>query len=275
MAWLKIDDNAPGHKKLLKVPPAARWLWVCGLAYCQRLKTDGAIPAEALDTFAVKNPKPLASSLVDARLWHVDADGYTVHDFLDWNESAEQREAKSEEKGERQRKWREGRRGETRLQVATVDASTRTSADATPPPLPTPLPTPTPQPLPQPPPKMAQSAEVRGGLAMSSLDFHKLQRFNAYVGARLRIPNKLHGDFIAALGGHDTDARLRAWYAELDAEIEASGEAILPDVWKWTEARFKDWATTTAEDAEFQAMLAKAAAEDAAEAAEKAARGQR
>lgn len=115
-------------------------------------------------------------------------------------------------------------------------------------------------------------AVERGGGVMSPIEFEKLQRFNAYVGARLRIPRKLHSDFIAALGGQDTDARLRAWYADLDAEIEASGEAILPDVWKWTEARFKDWATTTAEDAEFQAMLAKAAAEDAAEAAAKGVR---
>lgn len=140
MAWLKIDDNAPGHRKLLRVPPAARWLWVCGLAYCQRLKTDGAIPAEALDLFGVKNPKPLADALVEAKLWHTGDDGFRVHDFLAWNDSAEQRETKSDAKGERQRLWREKKRSAPRLHVNTVDASTPDAADATPPPLPQPQP---------------------------------------------------------------------------------------------------------------------------------------
>lgn len=90
----------------------------------------------------------------------------------------------------------------------------------------------------------AKSAPVvhRGGLLLSPKDIDRLHRYNAYVGARLRVPVKLHGDFLAALGGHDADARLRRWYAEVDAEIETSGEAIVPDVWKWTEARFRAWA---------------------------------
>lgn len=78
-----------------------------------------------------------------------------------------------------------------------------------------------------------------GGLVLSAVDYEKLTRHHAYVGARLRVPKKLHADFMAALGGTDTDTRLRAWYAGVDAEIEASGEAIVPDIWKWMEARFK------------------------------------
>ena len=38
---------------------------------------------------------------------------------------------------------------------------------------------------------------------------------------------------VAALGGADTDLRLRGWYASIDVEIESSGEAIVPDIWKW------------------------------------------
>jgi hypothetical protein len=91
---------------------------------------------------------------------------------------------------------------------------------------------------------------VRGGVIASSLDFEKLKRHNAYIGARLRVPHKLHGDFVAALGGDNPDGKLRVWYAEVDAEIEVSREAIVPDVWKWMERRFKAWATTaSAEDA--------------------------
>lgn len=184
MAWLKIDDNAPGHKKILRVPPAGRWLWVCGLAYCQRLKTDGAIPAEALDTFGVKNPKPLADALVAAKLWHMIPDGYTVHDFLDWNDSAEQRETKSDAKGERQRLWRDRKRGATRLQVDGVDAPTPSGADATP----------TPQPLPVQEPPLPPSGEggvrfTRAELREAEADLAAFQASQpAYVYSAQRVP---------------------------------------------------------------------------------------
>lgn len=102
----------------------------------------------------------------------------------------------------------------------------------------------------------AQNAPRRGGAIVSPIEFAKLQRFNAYVGARLRVPHKLHSDFVAALGGQDTDARLRGWYALVDAEIEASGEAIVPDIWKWLERRFKPWAGEQAGDAEMAKFLA-------------------
>lgn len=108
-----------------------------------------------------------------------------------------------------------------------------------------------------------------GGLMLSSKDYARLLEHNAYVGARLRVPRKLHGDFLAALGGLDTDSRLRAFYANVDAEIEGSGEAILPDVWKWLDARFKTWATSQAEDAAFREALRVAAELDAADAARK------
>jgi len=88
-------------------------------------------------------------------------------------------------------------------------------------------------------------------VVMSPAEYAKLQRFNAYVGARLRVPHKLHGDFVAALGGDEPDTKLRAWYAEVDAEVEISREAIVPDVWKWLDARFKAWAVSTAVDPEW------------------------
>ena len=100
------------------------------------------------------------------------------------------------------------------------------------------------------------SPSPRGGSVMSPADYAKLQRFNAYVGARLRVPHKLHGDFCAALGGENPDSALRTWYAEVDAEIEASREAIVPDVWKWLEARFKPWASQHAVSAEMARFIA-------------------
>lgn len=61
-----------------------------------------------------------------------------------------------------------------------------------------------------------------------------------------------------ALGGTNPDAALRAWYAGIDAEIELSGEAIIPDIWKWLEARFKPWATNATSDAAMAQWAAEA-----------------
>lgn len=105
--------------------------------------------------------------------------------------------------------------------------------------------------------KTPKDGVSRGGaVVVSPLEFVKLQRHNAYVGTRLRVPHKLHGDFVAALGGDSPDTVLRAWYAEVDAEIEASREAIVPDVWKWLEARFKPWASNHAVSAEMARFVA-------------------
>lgn len=104
-----------------------------------------------------------------------------------------------------------------------------------------------------PPPKNGGGA--RGGSVVSPIEFEKLQRFNAYVGARLRVPHKLHGDFVAALGGDEPDAVLRRWYAEIDAELEQTREGIVPDVWKWLEARFKPWAVERSTSAAMDAWV--------------------
>lgn len=117
MSWIRIDDNAPYHPKQLSAGPAACWLWVCGLAYCQRTKTDGHIPTAALALLGVGNWKKLAGFLVSAGLWHKTDTGYQVHDYLTWNSSREERDEQAETNKERLRKWREKKRQrETPLQ---------------------------------------------------------------------------------------------------------------------------------------------------------------
>lgn len=87
--------------------------------------------------------------------------------------------------------------------------------------------------------KQEKKSGGSGALMMSALDYEKSLRFNAYVGARLQVPHKLHRDFSALLGGDNPDAVLRAWYADIDAELERTKEPIAPTVWKFLEARFK------------------------------------
>jgi hypothetical protein len=241
MAWVKIDDNAPHHKKMLKAGPAACWLWVCGLAYCQKHHTDGFIPAEALPWLGVQGPHKLAGLLGIAGLWHAAENGWLVHDYLTWNDSAEDRRAKSEDKTDRQQKWRDKKAKERASDASTrrdVDASTPRHRDTAPPP--TPQPTPQPQPTP-PPTNGARVAAGAPGLVTSSADYDRLRKTHRHVGTRVRVPNVLHAELMTKLGGENPDAALSAWYAELDAEAEASREPI-PDLFTWLRPKFVAWA---------------------------------
>jgi len=91
MAWVRIDDQAPRHVKMLKAGPAACWLWVCGIAHCQSLLTDGFIADEALPMIGVKSgAKKLADTLVDVGLFERVEGGYRVHDYHAHNATAEE-----------------------------------------------------------------------------------------------------------------------------------------------------------------------------------------
>lgn len=86
MAWVRLDDQLPHHRKFLKAGAAASWLWVCGVAYAQRQLTDGIIPREAVPTLGVPNPRKLIDKLVAVGLWDVHELGWKVHDYLEHNE---------------------------------------------------------------------------------------------------------------------------------------------------------------------------------------------
>ncbi len=89
MAWVKLDDQAPRHQKVLEAGPAAAWFWVCGIAHCQSQLTDGHISDAALPMIGVpKGFRKLAEHLVHVGLFeHAQGGGYLVHDYLKHNDS--------------------------------------------------------------------------------------------------------------------------------------------------------------------------------------------
>lgn len=95
MPWGRLDDQANGNAKLLALTDAAWRMWGCGLIYCQANLTDGFIPKHAIESFGVRarNKGAVANELCQALvpgkapLWHVTDGGYTVHDYLQWNDS--------------------------------------------------------------------------------------------------------------------------------------------------------------------------------------------
>jgi hypothetical protein len=90
MAYIVVEGNVARHKKFLAAGPAASWLWVCGLSYCQQGLTDGFIPEDALKFLGVDGARRLSVKLVESGLWEACPGGWQMHDYLDHNKSAEE-----------------------------------------------------------------------------------------------------------------------------------------------------------------------------------------
>lgn len=92
MAFVQIETSVPRHRKFLRAGPAACWLWVCGLTYCQDGLTDGFIPREAIQALGLNVSRSALrdaiAKLVEVKLWEVTADGWQLHDYLKHNNSA-------------------------------------------------------------------------------------------------------------------------------------------------------------------------------------------
>lgn len=101
MSWVKLDDNFPGHRKVLAAGPVAAWLHIEGLCYCAQQKTDGAILDAALSKltqFSKPKAAKLAARLVEVGLWERNGAGYAIHDYLDYNPSKKSLEERREMK---------------------------------------------------------------------------------------------------------------------------------------------------------------------------------
>ena len=146
MAWWRIDDSAGDHPKFLaleELGPAryaaavALW-WRCGV-WVAKQRTDGAVPSAFVRGLRVI-PRRLraCSDLVDAGLWLTSDSGWTFCGWQERNPTAETMSAKTKGKTARQKRWRDGKRGDV---DGGVDASTLGGGDGAPlpsPPLPSP-----------------------------------------------------------------------------------------------------------------------------------------
>ncbi len=139
MAWIKLETSVSRHHKFLAAGPAASWLWVCGLAYCQEGLTDGFIPFEAIRHLGVRAPNGLVTKLVRARLWEQTEGGWRIHDYLlhhkpaaevlGLNEERRKSGARGGIESGKKRRFTDQTR-ETAKQVASTDAKQVASTDA-------------------------------------------------------------------------------------------------------------------------------------------------
>lgn len=94
MPWVRIDENAMEHRKILVLSAEAFRLWVRGLAHCQKHLTDGLILKNDLKairgvTSARVSELTTPVSAGEAALWEAHEAGFMVHDYLIWNDSKE------------------------------------------------------------------------------------------------------------------------------------------------------------------------------------------
>jgi hypothetical protein len=133
MPWTMLDDGFPDHPKLVSLTMEQGYLWVLGINYCNRYLTDGHIPTGALAALHPHTPltkkKRMAAVLVTAGLWDETPTGWAIHDFHDYQLSAEDVKDRRAKRAEAGRKG--GRRsGQIRRSKAEANASSNGEASA-------------------------------------------------------------------------------------------------------------------------------------------------
>lgn len=94
LPWFRFDVNFPQHDKILRMlaaagdrGKAAAFVYVCGLAYCANVESDGVIPFGAL-VFA-HGKKRDADLLLEHGLWRPHPAGWEVVNYLERQPSAD------------------------------------------------------------------------------------------------------------------------------------------------------------------------------------------
>lgn len=95
--WVRIEDTFYDHPKIIAAGNAAVGLHVRGLSYACHHMTDGKIPRRF-----VQGCLKTAERLVLFGLWARDGEDYIIHDYLKYNLSAKDVQARRE--GDRIRK---------------------------------------------------------------------------------------------------------------------------------------------------------------------------
>lgn len=133
MGWVRVSDDFYDHQKFAALTVLGDAVWIRGLAYANRNLTDGFITERAarglVDTHGLgiyigaggrdAEPQDGIDELVIAGIWHEPghdcpvcpdppARSYVIHDYLAYQPSRAQVEAKRQETAERVRRHRAG-----------------------------------------------------------------------------------------------------------------------------------------------------------------------
>ena len=93
MTWAKLDDGFLDHPKARAAGKDGRALFVASLVFAAQQLTDGFVALDALPLIAAKaevRPNITAQRLVRIGLWETGDGGWWIHDWKDFNPTAEQ-----------------------------------------------------------------------------------------------------------------------------------------------------------------------------------------
>ncbi len=141
MTWVRFDDQFDIHRKVDGLSDAAYRLHTKAIFWSARNTTDGQIRQRELrQILARPRVDQLAGQLVDAGVWHETGhgcedcaqptDGWVIHDYLKYQPSRVQVDKDRDAKTERQRRWREARKGGSSRNDASTNASRDPPVDA-------------------------------------------------------------------------------------------------------------------------------------------------
>ena len=98
LPWIRLDTSTFSHPKLLDLSEnnahRAIVLHLSAMCYAGLHGTDGYIPRSALRTLGGRVSD--AEALVKVELWNVDADGWSVHGWDEYQVSDEESKARKE-----------------------------------------------------------------------------------------------------------------------------------------------------------------------------------
>jgi hypothetical protein len=86
MSWARIDDQLAFHRKAVSAGNAVVGAWIRMIAWSSAHLSDGIIPQPIARLIASQNELDRA---VSCGLLEKNNDDYVIHDYLDWNPSAE------------------------------------------------------------------------------------------------------------------------------------------------------------------------------------------
>lgn len=114
MGWVRIDDAFYDHPKFSAAGPHGLALWVAALAFANRNLSDGIVTTSQTRRLLDWNgldadPVKLAEQLADIGLLERVDGGYRIHDYLNYQKSADQ--VRSERVRDRHRKRNAGEVG--------------------------------------------------------------------------------------------------------------------------------------------------------------------
>jgi hypothetical protein len=116
MSWARVDDGFWCHPKVVGISFAARGVWISALSWCAQFGTDGFIVRGSAR--ALEFPVEAIDELVAEGLWEETPRGYQIHDYLKYNPSKAEVEARRE--FERVKKARTRSRAQNIPHVPTV-----------------------------------------------------------------------------------------------------------------------------------------------------------